>query len=83
MRRVDAERQRSVRPRRKKVLSSLKHKGVRLALGRSGKVNQGETEMKHITLVSKASSGIEGLVAIIEDCVNEIVDYLKKDDTNS
>lgn len=39
--------------------------------------------MKHITLVSKASSGIEGLVAIIEDCVNEIVDYIKKDDTNS
>lgn len=35
--------------------------------------------MKHITLVSKASSGIEGLVEIIEDCVNEIVDYLKKE----
>lgn len=39
--------------------------------------------MKHITLVSKASSGIEGLVAIIEDCVNEIIDYIKKDNTES
>ena len=39
--------------------------------------------MKHITLVSKASSGIEGLVAIIEDCVQEVIDYLKKDNSES
>lgn len=39
--------------------------------------------MKHITLVSKASSGIEGLVAILEGAIQDIIDYVKKDNTPS
>jgi hypothetical protein len=42
---------------------------------------KGETEMKHIKKVSvvKAQDVLSEIIAVIEDCIAEIADILKKD----